>query len=177
MAQPPAPRMPSKCSERSAVEVPSHHLDFSPKRTPRTPSPMMNETAFGNAIRMDMAIGGSSNTVLHLQSIARELGILIGTERFDEICRVAPNIGSTRPFAPSFTEDLDTAGGMPAILNRLKDDIRDSSTVSGHRGAPTRRSCQGQFKRPWRRELAVEVRSAGADGREGGFAQPRPRSQ
>jgi len=96
-----------------------------------TPSKIMTETAFGNAIRMDMAIGGSSNTVLHLPAIARELGILIGMDRFDEISRVTPNICSIRPFGPYFMEDLDAAGGVPAILNRLKDDIRDSPTVSG----------------------------------------------
>jgi len=100
-------------------------------RQDMTPSRIMTETAFENAIRMDMAIGGSSNTVLHLPAIARELGIRIGMERFDEISRVTPNICSIRPFGPYFMEDLDAAGGVPAILNRLKDDIRDSPTVSG----------------------------------------------
>ena len=95
------------------------------------PSKIMTEAAFENAIRMDMAIGGSSNTVLHLPAIARELGIDIEIDRFDEISRETPNICSIRPFGPYFMEDLDAAGGVPAILSRLKDKLRDSPTVSG----------------------------------------------
>ncbi len=96
-----------------------------------TPSRIMTENAFENAIRMDMAIGGSSNTVLHLIAIARELGIEIEMERFDEISRDAPNICSIRPSGPYFMEDLHRAGGVPGILSRLKDDIKPSPTVSG----------------------------------------------
>jgi len=95
-----------------------------------TPSQIMTENAFENAIRMDMAIGGSSNTVLHLIAIARELGIEIDMDRFDEISRTAPNICSIRPFGPYFMEDLDIAGGVPGILSRLKDDLKPSPTVS-----------------------------------------------
>ena len=96
-----------------------------------TPSQIMTENAFENAIRMDMAIGGSSNTVLHLIAIAGELGIEVEMDRFDAISREAPNICSIRPFGPYFMEDLHAAGGVPAILSRLKEDIRDSPTVSG----------------------------------------------
>jgi dihydroxy-acid dehydratase len=96
-----------------------------------TPSGIMTEDAFENAIRMDMAIGGSSNTVLHLPAIARELGIEIPMERFDEVSRVTPNICSIRPFGPYFMEDLHAAGGVPAILSRLADDLKSSVTVSG----------------------------------------------
>lgn len=96
-----------------------------------TPSKIMTEAAFENAIRMDMAIGGSSNTVLHLPAIARELGIEIPMERFDEVSRETPNICSIRPFGPYFMEDLHEAGGVPGILSRLKEHIRDSPTVSG----------------------------------------------
>jgi dihydroxy-acid dehydratase len=95
------------------------------------PSRVMTESAFGNAIRMDMAIGGSSNTVLHLAAIARELGIEIPMDRFDEVSRETPNICSIRPFGPYFMEDLHEAGGVPGILSRLKEDIADSLTVSG----------------------------------------------
>jgi len=100
-------------------------------REDETPSKIMTRNAFENAIRMDMAIGGSSNTVLHLPAIARELGIQISMERFDEISRTTPNICSIRPFGPYFMEDLDAAGGVPAILSRLRNDVRDSRTVSG----------------------------------------------
>ncbi len=95
------------------------------------PSKIMTENAFDNAIRMDMAIGGSSNTVLHLPAIAIELGIEIEMERFDAVSRETPNICSIRPFGPYFMEDLHEAGGVPGILSRLVDDIKPSQTVSG----------------------------------------------
>ncbi len=95
------------------------------------PSDIMTPAAFENAIRMDMAIGGSSNTVLHLTAIARELGIDIEVDRFDELSRETPNICSIRPFGKYFMEDLDGAGGVPAILSRLQDKLKDSMTVTG----------------------------------------------
>jgi len=97
------------------------------------PSAILTENAFENAVRMDMAIGGSSNTVLHLIAIAREVGIDLDMDRFDEVSRTTPNICSIRPFGPYFMEDLDAAGGVPAILKRLEDVVKDSLTVSGER--------------------------------------------
>jgi dihydroxy-acid dehydratase len=94
------------------------------------PSDILTKNAFDNAIMVDMAIGGSTNTVLHLPAIAKELGIDIPVERFDAIARKVPNICSIRPAGPYFMEDLDAAGGIPAVLSRLKNKLKEAVTVN-----------------------------------------------
>ena len=94
------------------------------------PREIMTKSAFENAVRVDMAIGGSTNTSLHLPAIAAEAGIDLPLNLFDELARVAPNICHIRPAGPYFMEDLDKAGGIPAVLNRLKEDLKDSLTVN-----------------------------------------------
>ena len=95
------------------------------------PSDILTKEAFDNAIMVDMAIGGSTNTVLHLPAVANELKIDISIKRFDEIARTVPNICNIRPAGPYFMEDFDKAGGIPAVLNRLKDKLKDAKTVNG----------------------------------------------
>ncbi|MCX5751262.1 MAG: dihydroxy-acid dehydratase [Candidatus Saganbacteria bacterium] len=94
------------------------------------PRDIMTGDAFKNAIRVDNAIGGSSNTVLHLMAIAHECGHDFPIELFDEISRETPHIVSMEPAGDNLMEDLEYAGGMPAVLNRLKDKILPSNTVS-----------------------------------------------
>ena len=95
------------------------------------PHDMMTRDAFENAIRVDMAMGGSTNTVLHIPAIAREVGIDIDVDLFDKISRETPNLCSIIPAGPHEMADIDRAGGIPAVLNRLKDMIKDSPTVNG----------------------------------------------
>ncbi len=95
------------------------------------PSSIMTKNAFENAILVDNAIGGSTNTVLHLPAIARELGIELPIESFDKISRTTSNICSISPAGPYRMEDLDAAGGIPAVLNRLQEKLKDSNTVNG----------------------------------------------
>lgn len=94
---------------------------------------IMTPAAFHNAIRVDMAMGGSTNTILHLLAIASEALVRLPLEKFDEISRKIPQIAYIRPAGEHFLEDLDAAGGVPALLHRLKDKIEDSPTVSGIR--------------------------------------------
>jgi dihydroxy-acid dehydratase len=84
-----------------------------------------------NAIRVDVAMGGSSNTVLHLTAIAHEAGIELPLEHFDRISGETPHIVNLRPAGEYFMEDLDAAGGIPAVLLRLIDRLHDTPTVSG----------------------------------------------
>lgn len=98
-----------------------------------TPKKIMTRAAFENAIRADMALGGSSNTVLHLLAIAHEAGVKLPLEVFDAISKTTPHITSLEPVGDFYMEDLHWAGGIPAILSRLKDSIKDNPTVSGKR--------------------------------------------
>ncbi len=96
-----------------------------------TPRKIMNLAAFKNAITVDMALGGSSNTVLHLVAIAHEAGIKLDLDLFNSISRKTPNIACIEPAGTYFLEDLEYAGGIPAVLKRLKDFLEDNNTVSG----------------------------------------------
>ena len=98
-----------------------------------TPRTVIKKESFDNAIVLDMALGGSSNTVLHLPAIAHEAGYKITLDKFDQISRRIPHILSIRPGGEYFIEDLEFAGGIPAVLKRLKRYLHDSRTVSGKR--------------------------------------------
>ena len=95
------------------------------------PKDIMTENAFANAVRVDMAMGGSTNAVLHIPAIARAVGIDIDAAVFDKISRQTPNICSIIPAGTHEMADIDRAGGIPAVLNRLKAMLKDSPTVSG----------------------------------------------
>ncbi|MCL4558331.1 MAG: dihydroxy-acid dehydratase [Deltaproteobacteria bacterium] len=92
---------------------------------------IMTRDAFENAIRVDMALGGSTNTVLHITAIAHEAGMDLPLELFDRISSETPNITRIRPSGDYMMEDIEYAGGIPAVLNRLKDMLKDSATVTG----------------------------------------------
>ncbi len=95
------------------------------------PRDIMTKNAFENAIRVDMTMGGSTNTVLHIPAVAREAGVDINVDMFDEISSETPNLCKIIPVGTHEMADVDRAGGIPAVLNRLKDMINDSPTVNG----------------------------------------------
>ena len=96
-----------------------------------TPRQILTRAAFENAIRVDLALGGSSNTVLHLLAIAREAGVDLPLETFDILSKETPQIASMNPAGEHFMEDLDAAGGVVGVLKQLGDAIKDSPTVMG----------------------------------------------
>ena len=96
-----------------------------------TPRKIMTRAAFENAIRVDLALGGSSNTVLHLLAIAKEAGVKLPLELFDELGHTTPHITSLEPVGPYYMEDLHWAGGIGAVLKTLGSLVRDNPTVSG----------------------------------------------
>lgn len=98
------------------------------------PSDILTEKAFENAIRVDMAIAGSTNTTLHLPAIANELGIKLPLKRFDEISLTTPNLCHISPNGHHHMDDLYHAGGIYAVMNELsKKGFIDGScmTVTG----------------------------------------------
>jgi len=95
------------------------------------PSSIMTKGAIENGIRIDMAMGGSTNAVLHIPAVARELGIDVKVDKFDKIARETPNICKLIPAGTYEMADLHKAGGIPAVLNVLKDRLNDAPTVNG----------------------------------------------
>ncbi|MEW6116920.1 MAG: dihydroxy-acid dehydratase [Nitrospirota bacterium] len=96
-----------------------------------TPRKIMTKNAFENAIRVDLALGGSTNTALHIPAIAHEAEIALPLETFDELSRTTPHITNMIPGGVYYMEDLDNAGGIPAVLKRLKGMLNAALTVSG----------------------------------------------
>jgi dihydroxy-acid dehydratase len=96
------------------------------------PSQILTKEAFENAIAVDMALGGSTNTTLHLPAIAKEAGLTLPLSTFDEIGRKVPHLCSMIPSGSYALEDLDAAGGVPAVMRELKSLLNlKLPTVSG----------------------------------------------
>ncbi len=99
-----------------------------------TPDEILTERAFRNALAVDMAVGGSTNSLLHLPAIAAELGIRLNLGIVDHICSTTPNLARIAPAGDHHMEDLHRAGGIPAVLGELAQveavDL-DAPTVTG----------------------------------------------
>ncbi|KAF1085081.1 Dihydroxy-acid dehydratase [Sporotomaculum syntrophicum] len=83
------------------------------------PSDIMNAKAFANGLALDMALGCSTNTVLHLPAIAHEAGVEIDLDLFNQVSEKTPNLCKLSPMGEHFMLDLDEAGGVSAVLNEL----------------------------------------------------------
>ncbi len=83
------------------------------------PRSILTEKAFRNAIATDMALGCSTNSVLHLLAIANEAGVPLSLDTFNEISAKTPNFCHLAPAGPTHIEDLWAAGGVPAVMNQL----------------------------------------------------------
>jgi len=93
---------------------------------------IVTEESLDNAIRIDMAIGGSTNTALHLPAIALEYGLDLPLSRFDEISKETPHLINLRPGGDRYLIDFERAGGVPAIQERLRLKLHlDTLTVTG----------------------------------------------
>ncbi len=96
------------------------------------PTQIVTQESLDNAIRVDMAIGGSTNTALHLPAIVLEFGLPLPLSRFDEISRETPHLINLRPGGDRYLIDFERAGGVPAIQMRLKKKLDlDALTVTG----------------------------------------------
>jgi len=95
------------------------------------PSSIVTKNSLVNAVKVDMAIGGSTNTALHIPAIAAEFGYKVDLKVFDDVSKKIPHLTSLRPSGPYFMSDFDRAGGVPAVLRRLREELSDEMTVSG----------------------------------------------
>lgn len=132
------------------------------------PRDILTEKAFENAITVDMGIGGSTNTVLHLTAIAHEAGIELPAARFDEISRKTPYIAKLSPAGQHHMIDLNEAGGINAVMKELsrKGIIHtDAMTVVGTVGekiahaAILRPDVIRTVEEPYRREGGLAILS------------------
>ena len=97
-----------------------------------TPSKIMTDAALENMLRVNMAIGGSLNTVLHIPAIAHELGKRIEMDAFDAMSRETPHLCNIEPSGPYALSDLEEAGGIPGVMKRLANKLNlDCVTVTG----------------------------------------------
>jgi dihydroxy-acid dehydratase len=97
-----------------------------------TPSQIMTQEAFENAIMVDMAIGGSTNVVLHLLAIAHEMGIELELDLFNKFSKMIPTIVGVQPNGVHSVSELYGAGGIPAVMKRIEGFLHlDCLTVSG----------------------------------------------
>lgn len=96
------------------------------------PPQILTMHSFENAITVDMALGGSTNTVLHLTAIAKEANVSLPLSAFDEISRRVPHLCDMIPGGPHDVEELDAAGGVPALMKELSHLLHlDAITVTG----------------------------------------------
>ncbi|GHB17690.1 IlvD/Edd family dehydratase [Salinicola rhizosphaerae] len=97
-----------------------------------TPDRILTEKAFENALRVLLAIGGSTNGIIHLTAIAGRMGYEIDLEMFDRMGRDTPVLVDLKPSGQHYMEDLHRAGGLPTVLRELKPLLHlDALTVSG----------------------------------------------
>lgn len=97
------------------------------------PRKIMTRKAFENAIMVDLALGGSTNTVLHIPAIAHDAGIALPLETFDMLSKKTPHLANMLPGGDHYLEDLEWAGGIPALMKRLRNSLHNNMTVSGKR--------------------------------------------
>ena len=97
-----------------------------------TPAKILTPAAFDNAITVHMAVGGSTNAIIHVIAMARRAGIALSLERFDQISREVPVIANIRPSGKYLMEDLFYAGGLPALMAQLSTKLHcHAMTVNG----------------------------------------------
>jgi dihydroxy-acid dehydratase len=96
------------------------------------PKDIINDKSVENAFTVDMALGGSTNSVLHVMAIAHEAGVEFSLNRINAISEKTPCLTSLRPGGKYHIEDLDNAGGIPAVMKGLATKLHlDQKTVSG----------------------------------------------
>lgn len=124
----------AESTEREAVAREAGEIVLDCVETDRKPSDILTRASFENAIALQVALGGSTNGVLHLLAMAAEAGIDIDIETFDEISQRTPKIANLQPGGSRVMKDLHDAGGVPVVIRRLVEGDYmhgDAMTVTG----------------------------------------------
>ena len=133
------------------------------------PRSIATRDAFENAMALDVAMGGSTNTILHLLAAAHEAGVGFGLKEIDELSRRVPCLCKVAPSSSYHVEDVHRAGGIPTILGEL-----DRAGLLNRGCAPCTRIAAG-FPRPWDLRSLVGTRRGGGAVPRG--ARRRPHHQ
>jgi dihydroxy-acid dehydratase len=110
---------PAEAEGRYDVAAEAGELAVEAIEARRRPSDVLSKASFENAIALQVAVGGSTNAVLHLLALAAEAGIDLSIEEFDEISRRTPKIADLQPGGERVMNDLHEVGGVPVVLNAL----------------------------------------------------------
>ncbi|QCJ46323.1 dihydroxy-acid dehydratase [Haloprofundus sp. MHR1] len=125
---------PAESDERYDIAARAGELALDAVENERRPSDILSRESFENAIALQVAMGGSTNAVLHLLALAAEAGIDLDIDDFDDISRRTPKIANLQPGGTRVMKDLHDIGGVPVVLHRLLDaDLLhgDAMTVTG----------------------------------------------
>jgi len=133
---------PAESHERYAVARDAGELALDAVEHDRKPSDILSRESFENAIALQVAIGGSTNAVLHLLALAAEAGIELDIEDFDEISSRTPKIANLQPGGTRVMNDLHELGGVPVVLRRLL----DAELVHGDANTITGRTIAGELE-------------------------------
>jgi len=143
MALPGCAAIPAPLSERSRMAEASGRRIVGMVREGLKPSRILCPEAFDNAVRVLMAVGGSTNAVIHLTAVAGRAGIALPLERFDQLSQDTPLLASVRPSGQFHMEELYEAGGIPAVMKELVPLLYgDCLTVTGKTLADNLRTVQ-----------------------------------
>lgn len=123
---------PAVDADRLRIAEETGRVAFDLVSRPVKPSEIMTAKAFENAMRVLLAIGGSTNAIIHLTAIAGRLGHTIDLHRLNELSETTPVLVNLKPTGEHYMEDLYAAGGVPAILREIKDLLHlDCRTITG----------------------------------------------
>ena len=167
MSLPGSACIPAVDSRRYAMAEATGTRAVAMAREGQRPSRILTEEAFDNAITMLMALGGSTNAVIHLLALAGRVGVKLRLDRFDELSRKTPMIANIRPSGEHLVEQLFHAGGVPAVMKELEPLLHlDTQTVSGTTlreniaGAEVfDRNVIATLDKPWQGAAAIAVLS------------------
>jgi len=124
--------IPAADSRRNVIAQQSGERIVEMVREDMRPSRVLTQEAIENAIRVDMAIGGSTNAIIHLVAIAGRLGIKLPLSLFDEISRTTPMITNVVPSGEHLMEDMFYAGGIPVVMKHIESLLhKNAITVTG----------------------------------------------